>query len=213
MRHGGGQVDLLPGRFGPVGLLIQPRILDVGGHDHLRTRFDSQPEGDQFLLVELVQGLFHPGEPGVAVRIRISVSGEMLEDRDGPALRHTLHKGCAAGGDCQKVIRKGPDTDHGVLRIVVDIHDRSEGRIDRDGRKLLSDLQALLPGILRVAGGRDGHIAGPADSLPQAADNAALLVGRDQQRDLHFAVRLRIGLLHVIHQSQGLPALPAVFSV
>ncbi len=99
---------------------------DVRGHDRLSSRLDRRAERDECRLVELSD------ERKCEVRVDggVAVSGEVLCARRHPRALKAAHEGGDMPRDELCVGAERADSDHGVLRIRVDVGDGREVEVD-----------------------------------------------------------------------------------
>ena len=89
-----------------------------------------------------------------------------------------------------RIAAEGTQTDDRVVRIIVDIRNRSEVRVDTDRAQLAADDLAGHDRILRIASSAQRHIARQSGAAGQPVDDTAFLVSADHQRDAVFTKRL-----------------------
>ena len=131
----------------------------------------------------------------MAVRIGVSVSREMFQRRHGSGIMKAGHIRAAERGGVLRVVGEGADADHGISRVIVDVHHRCEISVDVQQSELLTEDGRHGPGILRIPGGTQRHIADPVSPVADPADRSAFLVHKNHLRNPAAALirRLQVG--------------------
>ena len=173
--------DRLAGAPGQMGLRLNGRVLNVGGHEHLRARLDAAGKGQQVLPQQGLPVLVHPGQACVAVGGGVAVAGKVLEAGDGPGLRQSFQKGSPLLCDGLWIVGEGADADDRVLRVGIDVQHRRKVHIHAAGHDLLAQDSGNLPGGLGVVHRPQGHVPAGHGPLAEAGDAPTLLIHRQEQ--------------------------------
>src|SRR5687767_6793862 len=95
----------------------------------------------------------------MGVRVRITVTGEVLRRRRDALRLHPSHEGGSELGDALRILAERARIDDGIPRIVVDVDCWRECEVNADRACLASSDSASLERITCIPGCGDGHVA------------------------------------------------------
>jgi hypothetical protein len=166
----------------------------VGRHDAIDAGGDAGAEGDQFDAVEPLAVHVEPGHAGVRIYSRVAVAGKVFEgdeDRMVGVAAGAFEVGFDVLRDQVWIFAVGADVDDRVCRVVVDVGVGRVNPVHPERPGFARGGAAKLAGVLRAAGGGEGHRVGIFDGSGDAHGGAALEVSADQQGDAGEFLRKR----------------------
>ena len=173
----------------------------MGAHDHVRACVDCRPERNQLTFFQPLIGTVDQRKTGMAVRCCIPVAREMLQCGNNPGVMQSGQIGAAKLCDSLRIVGKRADSDHRIGRVVIDVHYRGKIRVDTQQSDLFSMDTSHLPGVFRISGRAQRHIADTNGAVRNPVDISALLVHEDQ---LGNPAAVSIGCLQIRYQPQRL---------
>jgi len=144
--------------------------------------FDGGPKRHQLQRVEPFPVEGQHGQVAVRVDGRVAVAGEVLGRGDGAGVLHAAHEGAYHGGDQARVFAESADVDDRVQRVVVHVGHRRVELVHAQRTCFAGRNVADCIGVIRVAGGADGHGPRKTRRAADAHGHAPFGVLSDEQR-------------------------------